>query len=143
MSSEERSLRAFRRRTTDLYDVVTFLMLIGIGVLVGYVLYVADPISPLLCALQGGTNCAPAVNPLVTPGGTESFGLALALMFLMAALLFHIVDRTYRVWPLGRRVTPPRPAPITADSTARFLRIVLVLAAAAASSYLLGSLILT
>ncbi len=68
MNSEERSLGAIRRRTTDLYDAVTFLMLIGIGALVGYVLYVADPISPLICAAQGGTNCAPAVNPLITPG---------------------------------------------------------------------------
>lgn len=143
MSSEEQNLREIRRRTVNLYDGVTFLMLIGIGALVGYVIWFADPISPLLCAAQGGTTCAPAINPLTTPGGEQSFGLALALMFLMVALIFHIVDRTYRVWPLGRRLTPPVPGPITADSTARFLRIVLVLAAAATCSYLLGGLILT
>jgi flagellar biosynthesis protein FliR len=127
----------------NLYDAVTFLMLIGIGALVGYVIWFVDPISPLICAAQGGTNCAPAVNPLTTPGGEQSFGFALALMFLMAALIFHIVDRTYRVWPFGRRVTPPAPGPITTDSTARFLRIALVLAAAGTCSYLLGNLVLT
>lgn len=143
MNSEEQTLRAIRRRTLNLYDGVTFLMLIGIGALVGYVIWFVNPIEPLICAAQGGTNCTPALNPLTTPGGTQSFGLALALMFLMAALIFHIVDRTYRVWPFGRRVTPPAPGPITADSTARFLRIVIVVAAAATCTYLLGGLILT
>ncbi len=93
MSSDDPAsgeFRRLRRKVLDLYDAVTFLMLLGIGVLIVY-------------AIQLGS--------LVSPGAQESFGLAVALMFLMAALMVHLVDRTYRVWPLGRRFRPTPPAP--------------------------------
>ncbi len=109
-------LAAIRRRTIDLYDTVTLLMLFGIAVLI-------------VCAIQ--------IGPLTSPGAQESFGLALSLMFLMGAVLFHIVDRTYRVWPLGRRITPRDPGPVTNVAVARTLRIVVVVAAGASIAYLI------
>lgn len=109
-------LRAIRRRTIDLYDTVTLLMLFGIAVLVVYSI---------------------ELGPLTSPGAQESFGLALSLMFLMGAVLFHIVDRTYRAWPLGRRITPTVPGPVTDASVARVLRIVIVIAAGGAIAYVL------
>ena len=77
------------------------------------------------------------LGPLTSPGAQESFGLALSLMFLMGAVLFHVVDRTYRVWPLGRRVEPPAPGPVTNADVARVLRIVVVIAAGASIAYLI------
>lgn len=112
--------RRVRRRVLDLYDAVTFLMLIGIGVLVLY--------SFLL-------------GPLTSPGAQQSFGYALALMFLMSALMVHLIDRTYRVWPLGRRFAPTRPGPVTAQSEARFLAILVLVIAAAGIAYVIGSLL--
>jgi hypothetical protein len=113
-------LRRVRRRVLDLYDAVTFLMLIGIGVLVLY--------SILL-------------GSLASPGAQQSFGYALALMFLMGAMMVHLVDRTYRVWPLGRRFAPTRPGPVTARSQARFLAILILVIAAAGIAYVIGSLV--
>lgn len=109
-------LARIRQRTLDLYDTVTLLMLFGIAVLIVYAI---------------------ELGPLTSPGAQESFGLALSLMFLMGAVLFHVVDRTYRVWPLGRRVTPPAPGAVTDISIARVLRIVVVLAAGGAIAYLI------
>jgi hypothetical protein len=99
---------------------VTFLMLIGIGVLIIY------------CIRLGS---------LTDPGAQESFGLAVALMFLMSALIVHLVDRTYRVWPLGRRFVPTAPGPVTARSQARFLAILTFVIAAAAIAYVIGTLL--
>jgi hypothetical protein len=113
--------RRLRRRVLDLYDAVTYLMLFGIGVLVVY--------------------CAVLVGPLSSPGAQQSFGYALALMFLMSALIVHLVDRTYRVWPLGRRITPDVPGPVTAAAQARFVKIVIVVAAGAGIAYLIGTLL--
>ena len=110
------SLEEIRQRTTDLYDTVTLLMLLGIALLILYVI---------------------ELGPLTSPGAQESFGLALSLMFLMGAVLFHVVDLTYRVWPLGRRITPNVPPPVTNASVARLLRILVVLAAGAAIAYLI------
>lgn len=104
----------------DLYDVVTFLMLIGIAILVVY--------SILL-------------GPLTSPGAEESFGLAIALMFLMATLIVHLIDRTYRVWPLGRKVTPTPPGPVTVQSQARFLKVLIFVIALAAIAYVIGGLL--
>jgi hypothetical protein len=109
-----------RRKVIDLYDAVTFLMLIGIGVLVVY------------CFELG---------PLTSPGAQESFGLAVGLMFLMAALMIHLVDRMYRVWPLGRRLTPTPPGPVTVHSQARFLAILIFVIALAACAYVVGGLL--
>jgi hypothetical protein len=114
--------RRLRRRVLDLYDAITYLMLFGIAVLIVY--------------------CAVLIGPLTSPGAQQSFGYALALMFLMATLIVHLVDRTYRVWPLGRRITPDVPGPVTVASQARFLKIVIVVAAGAGIAYLIGTMIL-
>jgi hypothetical protein len=113
-------LRRLRRKVLDLYDAVTYLMLIGIGILIVY-------------AIELGS--------LTSPGAQESFGLAVALMFVMAALMVHIVDRTYRVWPLGRRFHPSAPGPVTARSQARFLAVLIFVIAAAAIAYVIGGLL--
>lgn len=107
-------------RTLDLYLVVTILMLIGIAVLVAYAI---------------------RLGPLTSPGAEESFGLALALLFLMASVIAHVVDRAYRTWPLGRRVRVAPPEPITERGTVAFLRILVFVIAALAIAYFLGGLI--
>jgi hypothetical protein len=110
-----------RQRTLDLYTGVIVLMIVGIAVLVLYtVLW---------------------VGPLTSPGAQESFGLALALSFLMATVAVHLVDRMYRVWPLGRRIHPTPPPPVTDTTLARFFQILVIVATAAALAYLLGTLI--
>ncbi len=116
----ERELRRVRLRVLDVYTAVTVLMLLGIAVLIVYVI---------------------RLGPLTGPGVEESFGLAAGLMFLMAAVIVHLVDRTYRVWPLGRRFHPTAPGPVTEASQARFLRIVILVCVAAALAYILGGLI--
>ena len=118
--AERVTLLQLRRRILDLYDAVTVLMLLGILVLIVYSI---------------------RLGPLTTPGAEQSFGYALALMFLMSAVIVHLVDRTYRVWPLGRRIVPTPPGPVTVDAEVRFLKIVIVVAAAASIAYLLGGLI--
>ena len=118
--AERVTLLQLRRRILDLYDAVTVLMLLGILVLIVYSI---------------------RLGPLTTPGAEQSFGYALALMFLMSAVIVHLVDRTYRVWPLGRRLVPTPPGPVTVDAEVRFLKIVIVVAAAASIAYLLGGLI--
>jgi hypothetical protein len=112
--------RRLRRQVLDFYDAVTFLMLIGIAILVVY--------SILL-------------GPLTSPGAQESFGLAIALMFLMATLIVHLIDRTYRVWPLGRRVSPTPPGPVTVESQTRFLKVLIFVIALAAIAYVIGGLL--
>jgi hypothetical protein len=109
-----------RRKVLDLYDAVTVLMLLGIGVLIVY---------------------SVRLGPLTTPGAEQSFGYALALMFLMSALIVHLVDRTYRVWPLGRRITPTPPGPVTVRSQARFLAVLIFVIAVAACGYVLAGLL--
>jgi hypothetical protein len=117
---DAKQYRRLRRQVLDLYDAVTFLMLIGIAILIVY------------CFELG---------PLTSPGAQESFGLAVAVMFLMAALIVHLIDRTYRVWPLGRRFTPTPPGPVTTHAQARFLAILIFVIAAAAIAYVIGTLI--
>ena len=112
-------LRA-RNRLLDLYTAITVLMLLGIAVLIVY-------------AIQLGS--------LTSPGAQQSFGYALALMFLMGAVIFHLIDRMYRVWPLGRRIRPAWPGYVTVDAEVRFFKILIVVAAGAAIAYVLGGLI--
>ena len=109
-----------RARTLELYTAVSVLMLIGIGVLIVY-------------SIRLGT--------LVGQGVETSFGIAVALMFLQGGLVAHLVDRTYRVWPLGRRVHPQPPGPVSEASIASALKVVVIVAAGAAIAYLLGTLI--
>ena len=123
MNSVDPGRREFlrlRRKVLDLYDAVTFLMLIGIGVLVVYAILLGS---------------------LTSPGAQESFGLAVALMFLMAAMIVHLVDRTYRVWPLGRRITPTPPGPVTLQAQARFFLVLIFVIALAAIAYVIGGLL--
>ena len=112
--------RRARGRILDLYTAITVLMLLGIAVLIVY---------------------AVRLGPLTGPGVEESFGLAVALMFIMAGLIVHTVDYTYRVWPLGRRFHPTPRGPVTEAGQARFLRILILVVAAAAIAYILGGLI--
>ena len=120
MSSAEDGLAEIRRRTLALYDTVTALMLVGIAVLIVYAIHIGS---------------------LASPGAQESFGLAIALMALMGAVLFHVVDRTYRVWPFGRRFAPTPPGPVTLAAQVRFVKVVVVVLTAAAIAYLLGGLL--
>lgn len=113
-------LADFRRRTLDLYAAITLLMLLGIGVLIVYAI---------------------RLGPLTSPGAEQSFGFAVALMSLMGAVIFHIADRTYRVWPLGRRFRPSRPTLLGVHDWIRFLKVLVVVLAAAAIAYLVGSVL--
>ena len=116
----EVELRRIRNRVLDLYTAVQVLLLLGIAVLIVY------------CVRLG---------PLTSPGAEESFGLAVGLMFVMAAVVAHVTDRTYRVWPLGRRFTPTSPGPVSTEAQVRFLKVLVVVLAAAAIAYVLGGLI--
>jgi hypothetical protein len=113
--------RALRQRVLDLYAATILLMIVGIGILIVYTVVI--------------------VGPLTSPGAQESFGLALGLSFLMAAVAGHLVDRMYRVWPLGRRIHPTPPGPVTPAMQVRFVQVVVVVAAGAAIAYLIGALI--
>jgi hypothetical protein len=115
------AFRVARQRELGLVTVIVALMILGIGVVILYSIVF--------------------VGPLTSPGAQESFGLALALAFLMAGVAVHEVDRMYRVWPMGRRVDPVPPGPVTVKDETRFLKWLVVVAAAAAIAYLLGSLL--
>jgi MFS family permease len=124
LSSAEITPAEFRRlraRALDLYSSIIAVMIVGIAVLAAYIILL--------------------VGPLTSPGAQESFGLALALAFLMATVAVHLVDRMYRVWPMGRTVHPTPPGPVTDRDLARFFRWVVVVVAAASVAYLLGTLI--
>jgi hypothetical protein len=113
--------RRLRQQVLDLYAATILLMIVGIGVLILYTIIL--------------------VGPLTSPGAQESFGLALALSFLMAAVAGHLVDRMYRVWPLGRRIHPTPPGPVTVAAQVRFYQVLVVVIAGAAIAYLVGGLI--
>ena len=113
-------LRRIRTRVLDLYAAIEVLSLLGIAVLIGYAI---------------------RLGPLTSPGAQESFGLAVGLMFLLGALILHLVDRTYRVWPLGRKFEPAPPGPVTAAAQVRFLKVLVLVIAGAAIAYILGGLI--
>jgi hypothetical protein len=118
--SLEPDLRRLRQRVLDLYTAVQVLLLLGIAVLIVY------------CIRLGA---------LTSPGAQQSFGIAVALMFIMGAVIAHLVDRTYRVWPLGRRFSPTPLGPVTTEAEVRFLKVLIVVLAGAAIAYVLGGLI--
>ena len=120
MSDPASDLRGAQERTLTLYTAIVLLMLLGIAVLIVYAI---------------------RLGPLTSPGAESSFGYAISLMALMGAVLFHVVDRTYRTWPLGRRFRPSSPGPVTADSQVRLLMLVTIVLAAAAIAYVIGGLV--
>jgi hypothetical protein len=81
------------------------------------------------------------LGPLIGPGAEQSFGLAVALLFLCAALITHVVDRVYRVWPMGRYVETTFPGFITARGAANALKILVIVGAGAAIAYVIATLI--
>ena len=120
MSDPSPNLKATQERLLNLYAAVTLLMLIGIAVLVVYCL---------------------RLGPLTSPGAQESFGLAISAMALMGAVVAHLLDRAYRVWPLGRRISPTPPRAITLEAQANFVRILVLVVAVAAVAYLVAGLL--
>lgn len=113
-------LVALQDRVLSYYFAIVLLALIGIGVLVAYTI---------------------GLGPLVGPGVEESFGLAVALLFLLGALLMHVLDRTYREWPLGRRIHPADPRVITDATTAGTLRIAVLVGAGLLIAFILAQLL--
>jgi hypothetical protein len=113
--------RRIRRRALDLTTVTVGVMVVGIVILALYTIVL--------------------VGSLTSPGAQESLGLALALAFIMAAVASHEVDRLYRLWPMGRRVHPVAPGPVTVADQTRFLKALVLILTAAAIAYLLGALI--
>ena len=107
-------------RVLNLYAATILLMLVAIGILVVY------------CIRLG---------PLVGVGVERSFGFAVALLFLCGALITHVVDRTYRVWPEGRSVHPAFPGFFTARGYANAVKILILVAAAAAIGYIIATLL--
>jgi hypothetical protein len=101
----------------SLYTAITILMVVGIAV---------------------GVIYAISLGSLVGPGVEESFGIDLAILFLMSAMLMHVLDRTYREWPTGRRVHPAPPPEITAKTANYTVKIVTIVAAALLIAYVLG-----
>ncbi|MCI4336155.1 MAG: hypothetical protein L3K17_03030 [Thermoplasmata archaeon] len=109
-------------RVLQLYTIVAGLSIFGILVLTAYCVH---------------------LGPIIGPGVESSFGLAAGAMFLLGALLVHIVDRTYREWPLGRRVHPPSPGPVTDAAVATFLKVVVFATAAGSVAYLFWGILTT
>ena len=120
LPDDPKAYRQLQNRVLDLYAAVQVLMLLGIAVLIVYVI---------------------RLGPITGPGTTESFGLAVAMIFLMGALVVHLTDRAYRVWPLGRKFEPKNPGPVTAEAQVRFLKVLVIVLAGAAIAYILGSLL--
>jgi hypothetical protein len=120
LSELQLGLAQVRSRTLGLYSAVTLLMLLGIAVLVVYAI---------------------RLGPLTSPGTQTSFGYALALMALMGAVLFHVLDRTYRSWPLGRKVSPTDPGPVTIEAQVLSVKVLVLVLAAGAIAYLLAGLL--
>jgi hypothetical protein len=109
-----------QHRVLNLYAAIMILMLAVIAVLIVYAI---------------------RLGPLIGPGVEESFGFAVALLFLCAALLVHVVDRVYRVWPMGRGTPTMFPGFITARGTANALTILVIVCAGAAIAYIVATLI--
>ena len=115
------SFRSPRGTVLNLYAAILALMLLGIIILSIYVLQ---------------------LGPLVGPGVEQSFGFAAALMFLMAALMVHTAEATYRLWPLGRRFLPTPPGPVTDRMVANFLKILVLIVAAGTLTYLVAGFVM-
>lgn len=117
---DEPTLARLKDRTLAFYYAAVILMLAGIGVLALY---------------------AYRLGPLVGPGVEQSFGYATALMFIMGALTIHVVDRMYRVWPLGRRFHPTAPRAVNDRDWSVALLVVVLVAAGGAIAYILSGLL--
>jgi hypothetical protein len=109
-----------QHRVLNLYAAIMILMLLVIALLIVYAI---------------------RLGPLIGPGVEESFGFAIALLFLAAALLADVVDRVYRVWPMGRGVPTMFPGFITARGAANALTILVIVCAGAAIAYVIATLI--
>jgi hypothetical protein len=109
-----------RSRALSLYTWAGALCVVGIFALVAYSI---------------------RLGPLVGPGVESSFGLAVAIMFLLGALLVHLADRVYREWPFGRKVKTDFPGPLTEGSIASFLRVIIIVAAGGAVAYVFWGLL--
>jgi len=113
-------VRQVQDRVLNIYAAVLILMIATIGLLTLY-------------CIRLGT--------LVGPGVEQSFGIAVALMFLCAAMITHIIDRTYRVWPEGRSVHPTFPGFFTERGAANFVKILILVGAGATIAYVIAVLI--
>jgi hypothetical protein len=102
----------------------------------------AATLGILLVGILALTVYVTQLGSLVGPGVESSFGYAVALMFLMAALAVHTAEATYRLWPLGRRFLPTPPGPVTDRMIANFLKVLIVVVAGAGIAYLVAGLIL-
>lgn len=109
--------RTPRETVLNLYAAILGLLLVGIIALSLYVL---------------------TLGSLVGPGVESSFGFAVALMFLMAALMVHTAEATYRLWPLGRRFLPTPPGPVTDRMIANFLKVLVLVVAGGAIAYIVA-----
>ncbi len=112
--------RRARGQVLTLYIAVVILAIVGAGALALY------------CYELG---------PLVGPGVESSFGFAVALMFLLGALIVHVVDRMQRAWPLGRRFAPAAPGPVTDLDWAHVVEVVILVTAGGAIAYVLGGIL--
>lgn len=118
---EAGAVRSPRETVLLLYAAILALVLVGILSLTVYILQLGS---------------------LVGPGVESSFGYAVSLMFLLAALGVHTAEATYRIWPLGRRFLPTPPGPVTDRMIANFLKVLVAVLAGAGIAYLLAGLIL-
>lgn len=116
-----------RNRALRFYGAVVGLVLVGIAVLATYAISV------------GMGFMGPGLG---SPGGQQSFGFAVALSLMFGALLFHVIDRLYRAWPLGRHVTPTAPRPLTIESQILLVKVIVVVAAAAGIGWILAGLLM-
>ncbi len=113
-------VRRAQDRVLNLYAATILLMLVTIAILVVYCL---------------------RLGPLIGVGVERSFGIAAGLLFLCAALIAHVVDRTYRVWPEGRSFRPSFPGFFTERGYANAAKILVLVAAAIAIGYIIATLL--
>jgi hypothetical protein len=109
-----------QHRVLNLYAAIMLLMLAGIALLIVYSI---------------------RLGPLVGPGVEQSFGFAVALLFLCGALVAHVIDRVYREWPFGRNVRSRFPGFITDRGLANALKILVIVGAGAAIAYVIATLL--
>lgn len=109
-----------QHRVLNLYAAIILLMFAVIGLLILYTI---------------------RLGPLVGPGVEQSFGFAVSLLFLSGAVVAHVIDRVYRVWPFGRNVHPAFPGFITDRGLANGLKILVFVCAAAAIAYVIATVL--
>ncbi|MHB1435311.1 MAG: hypothetical protein ACYCPN_05295 [Thermoplasmata archaeon] len=114
-------------RTLRVYGATVGLVLVGIAVLATYAISIG----------MGFTGPG-----LGSPGGQQSFGLAVSLLMMFGAVLFHVIDRLYRTWPLGRHIIPTAPRPLTVESQILLVKVIVVVAAAAGIGWILAGLLM-